>query len=149
MANVIIIKWGNLFTIFYNLPTYQPLYLPTYYNLPTYLSSFIFNYLLQPTYPPTFYRFIDMPTYPPINYYLPIYLTTHPHTSLPTYLLTHPLTLTPSSYNILPTYFIISQWCVEINMWNKKLDKTWTPFDGVVHWLKIWFIIGEVKGFLS
>jgi hypothetical protein len=31
-------------------------------------------------------------------------------------------------------------------MWNKKIDKSWTPIDGVVHWLKTWFIIGEVKG---
>jgi len=33
-------------------------------------------------------------------------------------------------------------------MWNKKIDKSWTPFDGVVHWLRIWFIIGEVKGLI-
>jgi hypothetical protein len=40
----------DLFTIFYNLPTY----LPTYYNLFTYLFTFVFTYLLQPTYPPTY-----------------------------------------------------------------------------------------------
>jgi hypothetical protein len=31
-------------------------------------------------------------------------------------------------------------------MWNKKIDKSWTPFDGVVHWLRIWFLIRKVKG---
>jgi hypothetical protein len=31
-------------------------------------------------------------------------------------------------------------------MWNKKNDKCWLPFDGVVHGLMTWFIIGEVKG---
>jgi hypothetical protein len=33
-------------------------------------------------------------------------------------------------------------------MWNKKINKSWTSFDGVVHWLKIWFITREVKGFI-
>jgi len=31
-------------------------------------------------------------------------------------------------------------------MWNKKINKNWTTFDGVVQWLGTWFIIGEVKG---
>jgi len=31
-------------------------------------------------------------------------------------------------------------------MWNKKIDKNRTPFNGVVHWLRTWFIIEEVKG---
>jgi hypothetical protein len=31
-------------------------------------------------------------------------------------------------------------------MQNKIIDKNKTSFDGVVHWLRIWFIIGEVKG---
>jgi len=31
-------------------------------------------------------------------------------------------------------------------MWNNKIDKDWKPFDGVVHWLRTWFIIGKVKG---
>jgi hypothetical protein len=31
-------------------------------------------------------------------------------------------------------------------MWNKKIDKSWTHFDGVVHCLRTLFIIREVKG---
>jgi len=72
--------------------------------------------------------------------------------SLRLHLLTYPpIHILITYYNLanhLPTYFIVLQWCAKINMWNKKIDKSWTPFDGVVHWLRIWFIIEEVKGWI-
>jgi len=31
-------------------------------------------------------------------------------------------------------------------MWNKKIWQKLNTFDGVIQWLKTWFIIGEVEG---
>jgi hypothetical protein len=103
-------------------------YPPT--NLYTYLFTYPPNYLLTnlphmhpPTHPPTYYPFTYLPSH------APTYLL-HQPPYLPTYF------LFPISYN-LPTsylssnnvtYFVVLQW-YEINMWNKKFDQTWTPFD--------------------
>jgi hypothetical protein len=87
-----------LSTIFYNLPTYLPIDLPTYSTIclftyfhiylptTTYWPSYLPIYYNLPTYLPTFYNLI---THPPT--YLPTYykLFNHPPIYLPT--ITHPL----------------------------------------------------------
>jgi hypothetical protein len=131
--------------------TYQPIHIPkcnTYLShpptyshtpyLPTYLPSLCITYLLityLPTHTPIYIHIHVLCTY--IRTHLLIYLFIH-------HLFTYPPThLSFTTY--LPSNFIILQW-VEINMWNKKIDKCFTPFNGVVHWIRTWFIIGEVKG---
>jgi len=59
MANVIIVKWANLSTMFYNIPTYLPTNLSNFQVLPTYHPTiYLHNYLTLllthlPTYLPT------------------------------------------------------------------------------------------------
>jgi hypothetical protein len=74
-----------------------------------------------------------------------IYLLTYPPT--------HPLTylLFPIFYNLftilqLAYYLPCNSTMIWINMWNKKLEKNWTPFNGVIHWWQLSFVIMEVKG---
>jgi hypothetical protein len=79
-------------------------------------------------------------------YYIPTYPPARLFTYSPTtYLPIHP----PIFYN-LPT-FILHNLVVKCQNKHVKLksNKIWTPFDGVVHWLKTWFIISEVKGSIS
>jgi hypothetical protein len=77
--------------------------------------------------------------------YLLTYPPTRPFTYLPTYL------LSPISYNLctilqLAYHLPRSSTVIWINMWNKKLDKNWTPFNGIIHWWGLGFVIMEVKG---
>jgi hypothetical protein len=85
MIDVIIVKWGILFTYLPYLTTFLPNYLPTYYNLPTHPPIYLAT-------DPLTSLFIYLPATR-----LSAYPSTHLLiTYLPTYLPNHP----PTSYNI-------------------------------------------------
>jgi hypothetical protein len=80
MANVIVVKWGILLTMYHILqPSYLPTYLlqPTYYNLPTYLPLYLATYYNLPTHSPTYLpTYYNLFTYPSTHLRIITYLST-------------------------------------------------------------------------